>query len=289
MTSFSTALTAMRRSPYQTLVAIIMVALTCFVAYTFSLIIVGAQQVLSYFETQPQIIAFFELNATPDQIQTVERNIKTRPYVKDVKVVYKDEALKLYQEDKQDDPLLLELVTADILPASIEVSGQTVDDLTKINEDLKTAPGVEEVVYQRSIADSLSTWSRSLRLIGIGLSVLLGLTSFLIIMVVIGIKITAKKQAIYIMRMIGATRWYIKRPFMVEGIIYGFFGSIIGWLGMYAGLLYLTPWLQDFLNPMPLFPISYQFLVIQFGIGALAAMFIGAFAAWTAGQRLIKR
>lgn len=289
MNSASAALTAMRRSPYQTLVATLMVALTCFVGYTFSLIIVGAQQVLRYFETQPQIIAFFELSATPDQIQSAESNIRTKPYVEDVHVVTKEEALRLYQEDKQDDPLLLELVTADILPASIEVSGQTVDDLAQISEDLKGAPGVEEVVYQRSIADSLSTWARSLRLLGIGLSVLLGLTSFLIIMVVIGIKITAKKQAIYIMRMIGATRWYIQRPFMVEGIIYGLVGSIFGWLFMYAGLLYLTPWLTNFLSPMPLFPVPYQFLALQFVIGTLVAMFIGAFAAWTAGRRLIKR
>lgn len=289
MNSFSTALTAMRRSPYQTLVATIMVALTCFVAYTFSLLVVGAQQVLRYFETQPQIIAFFQLNATQDQIIAVENQIKSKPYVEKVTVVNKEEALRLYKEDKQDDPLLLELVTADILPASIEVSGKTVDDLSQISQDLQGAFGVEEVVFQRTIADSLSTWSRSLRLLGGGLSVLLGLTSFLIVMVVIGIKITAKKQAIYIMRMIGATRWYIKRPFMIEGLLYGLVGSILGWGAMYAGLLYLTPWLRNFLEPMPLFPIPYQFLAIQFGIGTAIAMFIGMFAAWTAGQRLIKR
>lgn len=289
MNSASAALTAMRRSPYQTLAATLMIGITCFVAYAFSLMFFGAQQVLSYFETQPQIIAFFNLSASESQISKLEQTMKAKDYVAKVTIVTKQQALELYKKDKQNDPLLLELVTADVLPASIEVSGKTVDDLSKISEDLRKGEGVEEVVFQRNIIESLSNWSRSLRLIGIGLSVLLGFTSFLIVMVLIGIKITAKKQAIYIMRIIGATRWYIKRPFMVEGMLYGLVGSLLGWVAMLGGLLYITPWLKQFVDPVPLFPLSYQLLGIQLAIGTVSAMLIGGFAAWAAGQRLIKR
>lgn len=289
MSSLNTTLTAMRRSPYQTLVAILMVTLTCFVAYAFSLMLVGAERVLQYFETQPQVIAFFDLNAEPSQIAQLEATMKQKDYVAKVTVVSKDQALELYRQDKQDEPLLLELVSAEILPASIEVSGKTVDDLPRIKEDLTGQTGIEEVVFQKNIFESLSTWTKSLRLIGLGLSTLLGLTSFLIVMVVIGIKITAKRQAIYIMRIIGATRWYIKQPFMVEGILYGLIGSVIGWVLMYSGLLYLTPWLSHFLSPVPLFPVPTEFFAIQLGIGTAIAMLIGMFAALTASQRLIRR
>lgn len=289
MSSLSTALIAMRRSPYQTLVAIVMVTLTCFVAYAFSLMILGAQTVLSYFETQPQVIAFFNLSTPTDQISTLEQTMKTKSYVEKVDVVSKEEALELYREDKQDDPLLLELVSAEILPASIEVSGKTVEDLEQIRTDLDGAPGVEEVVFQRDIIESLGTWTTSLRYIGLGVSVLLALTSFLIVTVVIGIKITAKRSTIYVMRIIGATRWYIKRPFMVEGLLYGLIGSVIGWSIMYGCLLYLTPWLQEFLSPAPLFPIHWSVLVVQFVGGTAIAMIIGMFASLTASQRLIRK
>lgn len=289
MNSLSTALTAMRRSPYQTLVAIVMVTLTCFVAYAFSLVLMGAQEVIKYFETQPQVIAFFNLDTTSDQISSLQRTMEQKPYVAKVKVVSKEEALQLYRQDKENEPLLLELVTSEILPASIEVSGKTVDDLNTIHEDLTGAPGIEEVVFQRNIFESLQNWTRSLRLIGVGLSTLLGLTSFLIVMVVIGIKITAKRQAIYIMRIIGATRWYIKRPFMVEGMMYGLIGSVLGWIMMYAGLLYLTPWLREFVAPVPLFPISTEILAIQVSVGTVIAMLLGMFASLTAAQRLIRR
>lgn len=289
MSAISTALTAMRRSPYQTLSATLMVSLTCFVAYAFSLFIVGTERILQYFETRPQVIAFFELDAPATTITSLAQSMETKPYVADVTVVSKEEALELYKRDNQDDPLLLELVTADILPASIEVSGKSSQDLDRIKTDLETAASVDDVVFQKDVIDSLSTWTSSVRLIGIGSVVLLSLTSFLIIMVIIGIKITAKKQAINIMRIIGATRWYIKSPFMIEGILYGLVGSLIGWAGMFGGLLYLTPWLQNFLGSIPLLPVPPAIFAIQVGVGTVVAMIIGAFAAMVASQRLIRR
>jgi len=289
MSSFSTALTAMRRSPYQTLAAVIMVSLTCFVAYSFSLFIVGTEKILQYFETRPQVIAFFKLDASNEKIETLASSMKAKSYVEAVTLVSKQQALEMYKQDNKDDPLLLELVTADILPASIEVSGRSGTDLDQIKTDLEKGLGVDDVVFQKDVIDSLNIWTRSVRLIGIGSVVILGLTSFLIIMVIIGIKITAKKQAINIMRIIGATRWYIKSPFMVEGILYGLTGSIIGWMAMFSSLLYLTPWLQDFLGAIPLFPIPPAFLALQIGAGTILAMVIGVFAAMTASQRLIKR
>lgn len=289
MSSFSTALTAMRRSPYQTMAAITMMTLTCFVAYAFSLFVVGTEKILQYFETRPQVIAFFELDAPASAIDSLAAYMKAKPYVQDVSLVTKQQALDMYKLDNKDDPLLLELVTADILPASIEVSGKSGTDLDKIKTDLEKGTNVDDVVFQKDVIDSLNVWTRSVRLIGIGSVVLLGLTSFLIIMVIIGIKITAKKQAINIMRIIGATRWYIKSPFMVEGVLYGLTGSLVGWTAMFGCLLYLTPWLQNFLGSVPLFPIPPSILAMQLGAGTLIAMVVGCFAAMMASQRLIKR
>lgn len=289
MNPFSTALTAMRRSPYQTLAAIIMMTLTCFVAYTFSLVTVGTEKVLQYFETRPQIIAFFELDATASQINALSQSMQQKPYVEAVSVVSKDQALELYRQENKDDPLLLELVSADILPASIEVSGRSADTLTQIKDDLSRADGVEEVVFQQDVLDTLTRWTQSLRFVGIGSIALLGVTSFMLIMVIIGMKLTSKKNAIHIMRIIGASKWYIQAPFMFEGILYGLIGSLLGWGTMYAGLLYLTPWIKDFLGTITLLPVPPEFLAIQLGVGTLVAMLVGAFASLTAARRMIRK
>ena len=289
MNSLSSALTAMRRSPYQTLSAILLVTITFFVGYAFSLFSLGSEYILRYFETRPQVIAFFELNAATSEINALAEQMREQPYVESVSVVSKEQALELYQQDNAEDPLLLELVSADILPASIEVRGHTVDDLPTIKAELEGIEGIEEVVYQQDLVDSLATWTTSVRWLGIGSLSLLGVTSFLIIMVIICMKVATKRPAITIMRIIGATRWYIRSPFLMEGVLYGLIGSLLGWGSMYVGLLYLTPWLKEFLGPINLLPVRPEIFALQLGIGTLIAMFLGGFAAAVAVGRMIKR
>jgi cell division transport system permease protein len=289
MNPFASALVTMRRSPYQSMASFLILSFTFFIAYVFSFFLIGSEVVLRFFETRPQVIAFFEIEAESSQINEVGQLMQEKDYVSDVKLVSKEEALKLYQEENKDDPLLLELVTAQILPASIEVSGNTIDDLAQIKGDLDAIENVDEVVFQQDVIDSLAGWTNSIRIVGSVSVILLGLVSLLIMVVVIGMKVVAKRPAIAIMRLIGATKWFIRSPFIFEGMIYGFVSSLIGWGLSYVGLLYVTPWLQEFLGTIPVFPIPPAFYVLQISIGTLAGMLLGAFAGSIAVGRMIKK
>lgn len=288
MSSLTTALTAMRRSPYQTLAAILLVTLTFFVGYSFSLFTLGSELVLRYFETQPQVIGFFQLNAPAQDIENIATQMRDKPYVESVTVVSKEQALEQYRQENARDPLLLELVTAEILPASIEVRGRDVENLTQIKDDLSKVSTMDEVVYQSDLVQSLASWTSTIRWVGLISSILLTVISFLIIVIIIGMKVASKRPAITIMRIIGATRWFIRLPFMVEGMLYGLIGSLIGWGAMLVSLLYLTPWLTDFLGGIKLLPVPWQVLAIQIGIGTVAGMILGAFAGTVAVSRMIK-
>jgi cell division transport system permease protein len=288
MNSFSTALTTIRRSPYQALTSILIVALTFFVAYSFSLFIIGAKVVLKHFETQPQIIAFFELETNPDVINTVAKTMEEKSYVSSVVVISQEQALELYQDDNSDDPLLLELVTADILPASVEVSGIDIDSLSMIKQDLEAFDQVEDIEYQEDVISTLSSWITTIEIAGIVTTVILGTVSFLIIMVIIAMKANAQKKKIQIMRMLGATKWYIKTPYMYEGMVYGLVGALIGWFVMFAGLLYLTPSINYILGDIKLLPAPLEFYAIHALSGLFLAMLLGSFASVVAIQRFIK-
>lgn len=289
MNSFSTALTNIRRSPYQSLTAILMLSITFFVAYAFSLFILGTEQILRYFETRPQIIAFFELDASQEQLTTAQQTMEQKSYVEDVDLVDKEEALEIYQETNKEDPLLLELVTADILPASIEVSGVDINSLSVIQKDLESLSGIDEVIYQKDVIDELTTWTSSVRWIGVGGLVVLGITSLLTIMIITGMKSANRRGAINIMRIIGASKWYVKSPFVYEGMIYGLTGSFIGWGLMTTALLYTTPWLKEFLGAVPLLPVPIEILLIQLGIGSVIGIIFGSLASSIAVSRVMKR
>lgn len=289
MNPLSTALVTMRRSPYQSLVSIIILTFTFFVAYCFSFFLAGSEVVLRFFETRPQVIAFFDINAGNEQINQVGQAMQEKSYVSGIKIVSKDEALKIYQDENKDDPLLLELVTAQILPASIEVSGYSIDDLAKIKSDLGNYEKIDEVVLQESLIESLSGWTTSIRLAGFVSVVLLGFVSLLIMITVIGMKVVAKRPAIKIMRLIGATSWYIRSPFVFEGVLYGLVSSLLGWGASYAALLYVTPWLTEFLANIPVFPIPPAFYALQLGVGTGFGMLLGAIAGGMAVGRMIKK
>jgi cell division transport system permease protein len=289
MKSLSSALTNIRRSPYQSLTAILMLSITFFVAYTFSLFILGTEQILRYFETRPQIIAFFELDASPSQLEAAQQTMEQKTYVEEVDLVTKDQALSIYQETNREDPLLLELVTADILPASIEVSGVDVESLTLIQEDLNQITGIDEVVYQKDVIDELTTWTNSVRWIGIIGLIVLSVTSLLTIMIITGMKSANRRGAINIMRIIGASRWYVQSPFVYEGVLYGVFGSTIGWSIMFIALLYLTPWLTNFLGNVPLLPVPMEVLLIQLAGGTGLGILFGGLASSIAVRRVMRK
>ena len=289
MRALVVALTTIRRSPYQALTSILMVSVTFFVAYSFSLLLLGAHAVLEHFETQPQIIAFFEVDAPENTITQEQETIKQKPYVEDVTLITKDEALKIYQESNKDQPLLLELVTAEILPASIEVSARDIKDLPTIKADLEAMPSIDEVDFQENVIAELSKWTTNLRTVGLAAVVVLAVISFLIITIIIAMKAASQKTAISIMRLIGATSGYIKGPFMLEGMVYGFSGAVVGWGAMYAALLYLSPWISDFLGDITLLPVPFEALGMQLGIGVITGLILGGFAGLLAVGRFIRR
>lgn len=288
MNPLSTALANIRRSPFQSITAMIITTVTLFVAYSFSLMILGTQQILNYFETRPQVIGFFELDASTDEINQVSSKMQQKSYVKNIQLITQEEALSTYREENRDDPLLLELVTADILPASIEVSADEISALVQVKNDLESLDSIEEVVFQKDIIDSLTNWTNSVRYIGLATVTTLGLTSFLIIMALISMKVTHRKKAIQVMSFLGASSWFIKAPFFFEGVIYGLVGSLVGWGIMFSALLYLTPWLKSFLGTIAILPVPWEVFAIQLGIGTTITILLGGFAGTSAIKRMMK-
>jgi cell division transport system permease protein len=289
MKSFNSALTAIRRSPYQSILSIIVLTITFFIAFTFSIMTIGSQRVLQYFETQPRVIAFFRLETENTEIDNLAEELRAKDYVKDINIVDKAEALEIYRQENQDNPLLLELVTEDILPASIEVSANNAENLEEISEILQNNQYVEDVDFQLDVMQSLIRWTNALRIFGLFFLSILLVVSFLMIMVTISLRVSAKRGSIKVMKFIGASNQFISQPYLLEGIFLSIIASIFAFAFYFAMLLYITPWLSDFLQGIIEFPISWQFLLYQFLIALMAAVLLGTFASLTAVKRMLKK
>src|SRR5579872_3773244 len=129
----STMWNHIRRSPYQAMAAILIMMLTFLAVSVFTILVVGSSGVISYFESKPQVTAFFKDDATSSQIESLQNDLKATGKVSSIKFVSKDQALQIYRQQNKNDPLLLELVTADVLPASLEISSNNLADLASLS------------------------------------------------------------------------------------------------------------------------------------------------------------
>lgn len=277
-----------RRSPYQALAAVFIMMLTFLTISVFAFIVFGSTAIIKYFESKPQVTAFFKDEAKQQNIDELEASLRQTGKVADVKFISKKEALEIYKKQNKDDPLVLDLVTEDVLPASLEISTYKIEDMTAVSDTLKSSPFVSEVVYQKDVISTLATWTNAVRLTGITLITILALVSIFIIMTIIGFKVSQKKEEIEIMRLLSATNWYIRWPFILEGIFYGTLGTLFGWIIASAGLLYASPYLESFLKGIPLLPVSPLFLLELLAGELLIAVLLGMLASSLAVLRYLK-
>lgn len=297
MTSLTTAWKHIRRSPYQAMAAILTMLLTLLLLSLFFLAIIASFFTLQYFESKPQITVYFQDKTSEDSIHKLENALTSTGKTASITYSSKDDALALYRQQNKNDPLLLEMVTADILPASLEVSATDPNYLSDLEAVIKDAEGVEEVVYQRDVVETLIAWTNAIRWVGGSLAGLLVVDSILIVMTIIGMKIAIKKQEIEILNLVGASPWYIRAPFLLEGGLYGFIGAFIASIIIGGLTLWLYPILLAFLGVIPAIagtlgaPGSSTFLLSVFGFFgglALTGFLLGSIGSLVAVGRYLK-
>lgn len=285
--SFEYAKKNIRRSPFQAIAACMIMLLTFFALLTFLILAAGSQAILKYYESKPQVIAFFKDGTTEADVSAIQNALKKEPRVTATKYVSKEEALKIYRQRNKNDPTLLELVTASILPASLEISTDSPENLTPVANILKREPVVEEVVVPEDVVQTLTSATKVIRWVGGAAVLFLMIFSILIILMVIGFKIRLKRDEIAIQRLIGASSSFIRMPFIMEGVFYSLVGAVAAWVLSYTLLWYFTPFLQSYLGEVQLLPVNPLLMLGLLGSAIVIAVIIGSLGSLSAVRRYL--
>ncbi|KKT33021.1 MAG: Cell division protein [Candidatus Woesebacteria bacterium GW2011_GWB1_44_11b] len=276
------ALDYIRRAPFQALAAISVLSVTFFVGTVIAILVYSSSQLLNYFETRPQVIAFLKQDAVFEEVNTLQSRLEADPRVKDVSFVSKEQALEIYKNATADNPLLAELVSPTIFPASIEFSLIDLARAREIIDELKANSVVESVGFTASlgggeaslneVVDRLKTLTFYIRAGGVALVVVLGATSFLVLMIVIGMRLTTRRGEIETLSLIGAKSGFIRAPIVLEAIIYSATGVFFGWLLALILVLYVTPAILSYFGAIPVLPrdtMSFFLLLLAILAGEL--------------------
>lgn len=298
---FSTAFTHIRRSPYQALAAILVMSLTFFVASIFAFLGYGAGITLRFFETQPQVIAFIKSDAPEGEVTRLKDELSGDQRITgEVKYVSSDEAYEIFQ-DIDDNPLVTELVPPDILPTSLEFAVKDLAFAKDIISQLKSEEVIERVEFTGSLGDEnqtslaierLESITKNIRLGGVILLSFLILIATLMLIVIIGMRIAVRREEIDTLRLLGATRFFIRAPFLIEAICYSISGVFIGFLAGVVAMIWTLPSLTSYFGEVPLIPqdIGNWTLLLGILLGGeiLLAILIGILGGFVALSRYLR-
>jgi len=147
---------------------------------------------------------------------------------------------------------------------------------------------VDEIIYQKDIIQSLLIWTDIVRKTGVISISLLSFIAFIMVFVIIGLKITNRKDEINISRLLGASAFYVKKPFLLEGIFHGIVGAITGFSFSLGLFLYLKPILNRFFDPVIFVRPDPGYYLFWLSSEILLGLLVGLFASWTVSRRYIK-
>jgi len=295
---FKTAFSSIRRSPFQAFAAVGVLAVTFFVASILTTLLYSSDKLLRYFETRPQVIAFLKEDIPLSDVSSLQGRLEGDIRVKDVKYVSKEEALLIYKEATTDNPLLSELVTPSIFPASLEFSLTDLKYANDIIGEVKSESTVDQVGFtanlggEATLSDTVERLKTITEYVRIGGSIFVGIlfaTSFLVLFVIISMRLTSRRGEIEILSLIGATSSFIRSPILIEAMSYVVLGVSLGWMLSFISVLYLSPSLISYFNQIVILPKTITGLLALFGVIYAAEILIASLLALVGGSIAVSR
>lgn len=275
------------RGPTHVVAAILVMSASFFVVTVFTFILIRSNIALSYFESLPQVTAFLKDSAAPEEVSNLQADLQATGLVATSSLVSKDQALAKYKAQNAENPALLELVTADFLPASLEIQTKEIKDLQKIADTLNAKKGtvVEEVIFRADVVSNLSRFTTGIRNTALVLMALLLLSLTITSSFITGLQTYVNRDEIEIMRLIGATRAFVYTPFMLESIFYGIIASILA-SGLALGSMpFVLAWFSDLFKGVAAVQISPVVFAGIVGVSLVVGVFTNIIGSYIAVRR----
>lgn len=231
---FIDSLNSIKRNVTLTLASVITVSLTLFMFGIFLLIMLNANQVLRNMESKLEVSVFLKDDIKVEEKQKIEGTIKEVDNLSSIAFVSKDQALVRFKEQlgEENAELGKGLEDNNPLPESYIVNVEKADTVKEVVESTKNLAGIEKVVANEDLVAQISKLVSGGKWIGFAAILIMIPISLLLIGNTIKLAVFARKREVNIMKFVGATDWFIRWPFIIEGMIIGVIGSFISSIGL---------------------------------------------------------
>lgn len=279
---------SLKRNNWMSAASIGTVAVSLFVLGVFLILVLNMNRLASSLESQVQISVYLADDLKKADRDDLAFDIKNMQGIESIKFVSRDEAKERLAQRLGDQKYLLDaLGEQNPLPDAFELTVKQPDMVETAAKAIEKMPGVEAAKYGQDVVENLFAITRLMRILGVALMLLLAGATLFIISNTIRLTVFARRKEIAIMKYVGATDWFIRWPFLLEGIVLGFVGGIIAALVLRSFYAALAAKIYDTLAFFPLMP-QYPFMNYVAIAIILSGMAIGAIGSTISLKRFLK-
>ncbi len=284
---------SVRQNKFISVVAIVTIGFALLIFGAFLIVYSNVNHITSSWVQQVEITAYIKGGTSSGRSDDLKKILWENSEVAKVEYVSEEEALKRLQSEHEDAVYLLGGLDENPLPAAFEIrlskAAQNREAVDRLVEKIRKIPELQEVQYGQEWTRSLLTFMNILRLLGFILGGLLGVAIIFIIANTVRLTVYARRDELAVMRLIGATNWFIKGPFLMEGLLQGLIGSLFSLFLLLGIYFFWIPRLRQSAGMFFLQDISISFLSISMIFWMiLGGMFLGLFGSLISLGRFLK-
>ena len=279
----SEAFTSFWRNSFMSIASIATVAVSFFILGLFLIMVANLDYFADNLENQVQISVYLKDDLTTDQVMSVGSRLKALPDVKELEFTNKDQAMDKLKERMKDQPGILDALDGkNPLPTSYTLTLSNPEQVKKTAAVVGEYDEVESTHYGQEIVEAtIIRWG------GIALSIFLTFATLFIISNTIRLTVFARRREIGIMKYVGATNWFIRWPFLLEGLFLGFIGGAIADVALLQFYEFVTLTIHRTLAFLPMVS-PYPFMYQASGLILILSMVIGAIGSTISLKRYMK-
>lgn len=279
------AIKSLYKEKWINILSVFTVAVNLSIVIFIVFILLNATYITRNISDRFSIIVYFKDDLSDEEIRNILNTLKNRRDTESIKYISKSEAMDELKKVLKD-PYLLEGLSENPLLPSAEIKFKkdivTPDTIKTISEEIKKLKGIDSVLYSENIVETLYLLKKSIR--NVSLIVFLFISTGVIFVVYSTVKILfyRKKEEIEIMKLLGATKGFIRKPFIIEGTIIGLFGGILVTIGISSFYFALTYRLSTVIPMLKTLILPYEVIILP----PLAGIVLGMTGAIIALGRL---
>ena len=203
------------------------------------LLYLQVDQMKDYYYGNIEVSVFLRGDVTEAQRQAIDAAISSNPLVEKRTYETREEALKRFQELWKDSPEFVESVGANSLPESFRIKLKDPETYQSFTDQLKGIQGIDEIQNQKTLLEKIFNIFNAIQVAALVVAGVMALAALLLVGNTIQVAAYSKRREVAVMKLVGASNWFIQAPFVLEAVVAGLIGAVLGFIALFVSKIVL--------------------------------------------------